>query len=109
MEERFDGFEDIYENYKLFINAGTLTIGISLKEQLQPLTSNRKMYIDMSCDVFYDEHLFDIRFWDWEYYENKRNITLDKTKLSRSGIPGRHRRYSKIWFAYHGAVPILGF
>ena len=35
------------------------------------------------------------------------NITLDKTELSRSEIPRRHRRYNKIWFTYHGAVPIL--
>ena len=63
----------------------------------------------MSCDVdyFFDEHFFDIRFWDWEYYENKCNFTLDKTKLSRSEIPRRHRRHTKIWFTYHGAVPIL--
>ena len=61
MEERFDGFEKVYEIYKLFIHAGTLTNSLSLKEQLQPLTSNRKIYIDMSCDCFYDEHFFDIR------------------------------------------------
>jgi hypothetical protein len=23
MEDRFDGFEDVYQNYKLFIHAGT--------------------------------------------------------------------------------------
>ena len=91
----------------MFIHAGTLTKGLSLKEQLQPLTNNRKIGVDMSCDVFYDEHFFDIRFWDWGYYENKCNITLDKAKLSRSGIPRRHRRYNKTWFTYHGAVPIL--
>ena len=82
MEERFDGFEEVYENYNLFIHAGTLTNGLSLKEQLQPVTSNRKIAIDMSCDVLYDERFFDIRFWDWGYYENKCNITLDKKTIS---------------------------
>ena len=95
-EERFDGFEDIYENYKLFIHASTLTNCLSLKEQLRPLTSNRKIFIDMGCDVFGDEHFFDVRFWEWEHYENKCNITIDKTKLSKAGIPRRHRRYNKL-------------
>ena len=63
----------------------------------------------MTCNVDYwfDEHVFDIRFWDWEHYENKCNITFDKTKLSRSEIPRLHRRCNKIWFTYHGALPIL--
>ena len=90
MEERFNGCKDIYEHYLLFIHAGTLTNSVQLKEQSRPLTSNRKICIDMSCDVhyFFDEHFFDIRFWDREHYENKCNITLDKTKISRSEVPG---------------------
>ena len=78
MEERFDGFPDIYENYKLFIHASTLTNCISLKEQLLPSTRNRKIFIDMSCDIFGDEHFFDVRFWEWEHYENKCNIRINK-------------------------------
>ena len=64
MEERFNGFEEVYETYKLFIDAGNLTNCLSLKEQLQPLTHNRKIHIDISCDVnyFFDEHFFDVRF-----------------------------------------------
>lgn len=109
MEDRFNGFEEVYDNYKSFIDAGNLTNCLSLKQQLQPLTNNRKIHIDMSCDLkyFFDEHFFDVRFWDWEYYENKCNITLDKTKLSRSPIPRMHRRCNKIWFTYNGALPIL--
>lgn len=109
MEDRFNDFEEMYEIYKLFIDAGTLTNCLSLKEQLQPLTNNRKIHIDISCDVkyFFDEHFFDVRFWDWEYYENKCNITLDKTKLSRSTVPRMHRRCNKIWFTYNGALPVL--
>ena len=109
MEERFNGFEEVYENYKLFIDAGNLTNCLSLKEQLQPLTHNRNKHIDISCDVnyFFDEHFFDVRFWDWEYYENKCNITLDKTKLSRSTVPRMHRRCNRIWFTYNGALPVL--
>ena len=109
MEERFHGFDEVYENYKLFIDAGNLTNCMSLKEQLQPLTHTRKIHIDMSCGVdhFFDEHFFDARVWEWEYYENKCNITLGKTQLSRSPIPRMHRRCNKIWFTYNGALPIL--
>ena len=30
-----------------------------------------------------------------------------KKKLSRSEIPRMHRRYNRIWFTYHGELPIL--
>ena len=75
-------FECVYDNYNMFVDACTSTNCVPLKEQLQPLTNNRTIYIDMTCNVHYwfDEHFFDIRFWDWEHYENKCNITFGKTK-----------------------------
>ena len=80
MEGRCNGFEQVYEHYSMCIHAGTLTNWLSLKTKLQPLTSTRRIYIDMSRDSKYvfDQHFFDIRFWDWEHYENTCNITLDK-------------------------------
>ena len=70
-DERFDGFPELYEEYQMFIDAGTLNNSISLNEQLKPLTYNRKIHIDMSCDVeyFFDEHFFDVHFWEWMHYE----------------------------------------
>ena len=108
--------EDEYEAEMIeqFTNAGNLSNGLKLKPPLLPLTNNRKICLDISCDrdYWFDEHYFDLprkygKDYIWERIEKKLNIQIIRKSRSRSVIPRRHLRYNKIWFIWKGALPIL--
>ena len=45
-----------------FVDAHNLTLGMSIHEQMQIVSKDKHIWIDLRCDVdyFYDEHFFDI-------------------------------------------------
>ena len=106
--------DDEAEVYEQFIGAGNLMNCLKLAQQLEVLTYNRKIFLDITCnsEYWFDEFYFDLpRKYGhdliWNDVENKLDITIIKKKLSRSIVPHRHRRYNKIWFIWNGTLPIL--
>jgi hypothetical protein len=73
------------DEFKHFVNAGCLSNCFKLKDQLQYLTNNRAIYIDMTRDseYWFDEHYFELprkygNDWIWKHFEKQLNIQVVK-------------------------------
>ena len=96
-----------------FVDARNLTLDMSIRDQMQIVSENENIWIDLGCDYDYwfDEHFFDIsmrKYGDdiWLKIQKKLNITIHNFELSRSPICNKHKRYNELWLTYHDPLPI---